>query len=408
MQLKDWHIFWRGYVVILVEGKAPEKFINLAMIQGIQLWDVVPMGKESLMAKVAINQVKSLRPIARITKTRFRIKEKKGFPFTFRRIRGRKMFITGAIGFVVILYWLSSIIWFVDLSSQEELQILNSQEIIQSAADLGLRPGVFKTSLDIKDIERRLEIELPNLAWAGIEIQGTRAVIRIVEKKLPSEEQLGQKQGHLVATKDGVVHELLVINGQPMVQVGDTVTKGQVLLSGIVTPSLGGEGLAEERAGLPRVVRARGIVRARVWYEGEGEVALLEKGERYTGKKTMTVQLKVIDKQIILRGPKIPPFSNYQEKETVHKLIPWRNWQIPVELVSKTYHQVETYQRKLEPMEAQEIALKRAQREIDAQLPANSQILFAWEEVEETSGGIVRMKIIVEAIEEITIFQPLT
>jgi similar to stage IV sporulation protein len=407
VQLRNWQLYWKGYVTIIVEGTAPEKFINLALLQGISLWDIVPLGKQRLKAKVDIAQVKRLRPVARKTKTRFRIKEKNGLPFALRRVRRRKPFIAGLLMFVCLLYWLSSVVWFVDYAASEELQELDPQEVILLAQDLGLRPGVLKSSLDMREIERMLEVQIPRLAWAGIELQGTRAIIRIVEKKLPSEEQLDTKPGHLVAAKEGVISELLLISGEPLVKVGDTVAVGQVLVSGLVTPKAG-EGQEGTVSRHPRLVRARGVVRARVWYEGRGEVPLVEKGERYTGSEVTITRLALLDREIIIHGPKTPPFDYYHRKETSHKLVPWRNWQVPVELIVTNYRQVEPFRRVLEPEEARSVALEQALRAVQAQVPANSQILLQREQVEEAPEGVVRVRVIVEALEDIGSFQPLT
>ncbi|NLC76772.1 MAG: sporulation protein YqfD [Clostridia bacterium] len=404
MQLKDWQVYWQGYVTIVVEGKAPEKFINLALVQGIPLWDIVPLGKERFMVKVAVSQVKLLRIVARKTNTRFRIKEKKGLPFAWRRLRRRKTFVAGVLLFVCLLYWLSSLIWFVDCAAPEELQELDPREVIELAGELGLRPGVMKGSLRLREIERRLEVEIPRLAWAGIELQGTRAIIRVVEKKLPDEEQLDTKPGHLVAAKEGVIHELLSISGEPLVRVGDTVAAGQVLISGMVTPEPGEDVSLRQ----PRLVRARGVAKARVWYEGRGEVPLIEKGETYTGREVTVTKLVLLDREIVLHGPKTPPFVHYHYKETGHKLVPWRNWQVPVELITTTYRQVEPFRRELSFEEAKAVALKEALEKVRAQIPAGSQVVLQQEQEEEAPEGKVRVKVVIEAIEDIGKFQPLT
>lgn len=405
MQFRDWQLYWEGYVTIIVEGAAPEKFINMALLQDISLWDIVPLGEHRLKARVAVSQVKKLRSVARKTKTRFRIKEKKGLPFVLRRVRRRKPFIAGLFMFICLLYWLSSMVWFVDYAAPEELQELDPQEIIQQAGDLGLRPGVLKSSLDLKGIERTLEVQIPRLAWAGIELQGTRAIIRVVEKKLPDDEQLDTKPGHLVALKEGVISELLLINGEALVKVGDTVAAGQVLVSGMVTPEPGEEGTGIRH---PRLVRARGVVRARVWYEGRGEVPLVERGERYTGNEVTITKIALLDREIIIHGPKTPPFDHYHQKETSHKLAPWRNWQVPVELITTNYRQVEPFRRELDPQEAKSAALEKALEAVRAQMPVDSQILLQREQVEEGPEGVIRVRVIIEALEDIAGFRPLT
>lgn len=405
MRLKELQSFWQGYVIIQVKGERPEEFINLALQQGVTLWDTEIIDDNRFLAKVAIPQIKLLRPVARISKTRFKIQGKKGLPFVWRRLRQRKTFLAGAFIFILLLYNLSANIWFVDWSSSEELEILNPQEVLQLARTEGLRPGVRKTNLDLGRIENILEVNLPDLAWAGIEIKGTRAIIRLVEKKLPRGSQL-DGPGHLIAAKDGVVDEILVITGQPRVQMGDTVTAGQILVSGITVHNF--EEDEDFVPGGPGLVRARGVVKGRVWYEGWGEVALVEEGMRLTGQEINSIGINIGAKEIVLKGPHASPFAHYKVKETRHKLVSWRNWQAPVELLKITYSQIEPFQRELGQTEARQVALEKAMLDISGQMPPHSQIVDRREEWDDSSAEFLRLKIIIETVEDIGEFHPLT
>lgn len=406
MQIKDWRAFRQGYVIILVTGNAPEKFINLAMVRGILLWDINPINEGTLEAKVAIDQVKYLRPVARLSRNKFKIVEKRGLPFAFRRVRKRKSFFVGLASFVIILYIFSAFIWFVDWSSTEEIDELDMQIVLQMAADLGLKSGALKYGISTREIERMMEIGIPQLAWVGIEIKGTRANIHVVEKKMPSQEYLLSGPGNLIASKDGVVYEILVIDGEGQVKPGETVKKGQILVSGQVSL------LAEAEDKIPsekisRLVKSQGVVRARVWYEGIGETLLIEAGEKETGKEETTIRLVILDREIIIKGSKSPPFDYYKEKKTSYKLPKWRNQELPVEIVKTAYSQTEPFKKELGVEEAKELGLKMARENLIGQINPNSKIVTSWETVEETPEGLIRVKIVVEVIENIAEFQPM-
>ncbi len=72
--------FLAGYVVILVTGEAPEKFVNMAASRGIQLWEITRVREGAILLKVRLNAVRALRHIARRTRCRFRIRRRVGLP----------------------------------------------------------------------------------------------------------------------------------------------------------------------------------------------------------------------------------------------------------------------------------------------------------------------------------------
>ena len=103
--LRIWSLV-RGYVVISVEGKHIERFINMAVSQGFILQDIFQPRDNLMIAKVNLSVYPRLRHIARASKCKLRIRKKKGLPFLLVRMRSRKMLVAGAIVFFISLYLL--------------------------------------------------------------------------------------------------------------------------------------------------------------------------------------------------------------------------------------------------------------------------------------------------------------
>ena len=117
-------VFWAyvlGFLVLTVRGEHPERFLNLATMRGVALWDVLWVNPETILVKVAARSFRPLRHIARRTKVRVRIRTKHGLPFILQRLRRRWMLVGGAITFCLLLYLLSSLIWTVDVSGTRQL-----------------------------------------------------------------------------------------------------------------------------------------------------------------------------------------------------------------------------------------------------------------------------------------------
>ncbi|OPZ73311.1 MAG: putative stage IV sporulation protein YqfD [Firmicutes bacterium ADurb.Bin456] len=398
--------FLLGYVTISVAGPAPEKFINMATSRGISLWEVNRSGDGSICLKVRISAIKPMRHIARRTRCRFRILRREGLPFYIARLRRRKTLALGAVFCVCVLYLLTSLVWFIEVKGNEQL---SSEELLKVAAEAGLTRGVAKWQVETDAVEAKIMERLPLVAWTGVYLKGTRVIIEVSERTVPVKED--NRPAHIVAGKAGLIKEILVISGHPVVREGDTVAPGQVLISGEI-PALeeqSGPGEVQKPGQKPKLkrpasyVHARGIVRARVWYEGYGEVPLLEEGRRPTGRSETRISIKFEGKEIILSGSKNIPFKIYRTDTLVKSPPPWRNLTIPVELVTVKYFELLDYREERNRGEARSLAEEKALQEALASLPQNARL--ETQLVEEVHTGrpenLMRVRAMLEVVEDI-------
>lgn len=394
-----------GHVLLIVQGKSLEKFINMAASRGIYLWDITRLGPDKILVRARVSGVKPLRHVARGTGNIFKIRSREGIPFILARVQRRKMMVVGATSFIIVLYALSSFIWFIDVSGNQKI---TTKEILKVAHQGGLSKGALKWNVDAAMVERIIKDQLPTVSWVGVYIKGTNARIEIVEKKMPGGADEHQP-AHIVATKAGLVKDILVLSGQASVQEGDTVLPGQILISGEVLPETDPNLYPETGDDLPapilmpRYVHAKGMVRARVWYEGYGEALLMEQGTKPSGQRVEQVSIKIGDKEIILKGPKQISLKQYKTKETVKTLPKWRNIAVPVELINVQYIELVDYREERTLSEARQMAEQNALSVVQAKLPKDAKILE--QRIERIATGqqenVVRVKVFLEALEEI-------
>lgn len=233
--------FLRGYLRICVYGYAPERFMNLCSVYGICLWDIEDVyvdavscgeGNESgKMMNIAISDFFRLRAITRKTKTRVHIVKRLGFPFFLKKTGQHKVFVGGLFICLISLYMLSKFIWTIEITGNTEL----TQDIFQDFLKkqnvcIGMRIDEF----DIDSFEKAIRNEYDYITWASARIIGTRLVVSVKEnsvEKLSDMEKV-QAPTDLVANLDGVIVSMITRNGVPMKKIGDTVTKGEILVSG--------------------------------------------------------------------------------------------------------------------------------------------------------------------------------
>ncbi|MBU4533796.1 MAG: sporulation protein YqfD [Eubacteriales bacterium] len=391
--------FLLGYVTMVVRGDALERFINMANSRGIRFWDIRRIGPDEILLRTRVTGVKPLRHIARRTGSRFHVSEKIGLPFLLYRLRRRKMMTLGAVLFLFALYFLSSFVWIVDVKGNAVIQ---RQEIVGVAREAGLYPGASKWRFEVSGVEQRLRDEMPRIAWVGIEIRGTRAYISVAEKKLVTDDN--DSPSNILAAKAGLVKEVLVLSGQAVVREGDTVLPGQLLITGEIWP---GAILEEKEDSIlelrPRYVRSRGIVRARVWYEEYGEVPLSEEIRELTGREERQTALRAMGRTIVVAGARKSPFKDFDQDMDLVEQLGWRNYTVPVEVITTTFREAKTTVERRNRSEALQIAEDRAVQILTGGLPEDIKILNRRVEVVRTgkSEDLVRVKVVLETLEDI-------
>ncbi|MBR1692827.1 MAG: sporulation protein YqfD, partial [Lachnospiraceae bacterium] len=223
--------FMRGFLRIRVTGFSPERFMNLCSSHGILLWDITPCGCCYEMT-VALPDFYRLKPILRKTKTRVHILGRTGFPFLMTRWRKRKLFFAGFLACAFFLVYLSTFIWAIDLEGGRQL---TREMLLDFLSDRQIAYGVKKSSIDIDALEKSLRNEYPFITWTSSKIEGTKLMIYVKENDIRTGSQPEEKtSADLLADTDGVVESIITRQGVPLVQEGEAVKAGDILISGDV------------------------------------------------------------------------------------------------------------------------------------------------------------------------------
>lgn len=392
-----------GYLEVRVLGKRPERFLNLALANGIYFWNVRWTG-EGLRLNMGIWAFRRIRPIARRSRCSVRIVSKRGLPFFLRRAMARRVLAGGVVVVFLILYVLTSFVWFIEIRG---LRSVSMQRVLAAMERHGLYPGAYKGSLDFNEIATRLTSEVKEIGWAGIYSRGTKVIVEVVERAtLAGEKVPDERPGDILAGKDGVVTSVLVLMGEGMVRPGDTVRKGQVLIRGSLggTSSQEGEDGAGHGAGQGVAVRARGVVKARVWYDVYVEIPLQTEVAERTGAVWTRRVLRIGGKGLVIQGRGAVPFDDYQVEEVVVRPKEWRRTVIPVELITQRYYDVRRRQEKISEVEAVKRAEAEARRGILRQVPVSARIEREEIRVVQRTKTLVGLRLSVETEEDIGVF----
>lgn len=359
--------FWgwlRGYVVITVYGPNKEQFLNLALQQELDLYDVEwQEGTDPVLtAKVNQRHIGPLRKIARRTRCRFRLGRRQGWPFFWRHLRKRKMLVLGFLLFCLGLYVLSGFVWFVRVTPQEKIQALDQQEVLEQAQEYGIRRGAWGRGLDFDAIEKELLHDIKELSWISIQRQGILIRIHVAERDLWTEAEENATRGAILANRAALIEEVLIKHGTPQVQAGQLVQKGDVL----VTPLEDG--------------KADAIIRGRVWYEGYGEFAMEQTRQQADGNSHIQVYLLrpnapgVEESRLKLWGKE----KTTGETKVTSRLVQPRLWgdrTLPITFLIETITPLQTETIRYGEKEAKARALAAARASLRQQIGEENQLL---------------------------------
>lgn len=376
--------FLKGYVTIRVYGRKAERLINIAIERKIHLWNI-RRGNKYIRLNLTINGYKELWYVCRKLNIQIRLTKKRGFPFLLHKLLRRKIFAFGLVLIILTLYLLSSFIWFVEIKG---IETIDNQEFTQYLKDNNLSPGVFKIKIDSADLEQKLIVKYPEIAWVSINITGTQVLVEVVEKDPADVSEKGPS--NLIASKDGVINKILVLSGERQVEQGQTVTKGQVLVTGQ---------MFNEESRTHMQVRSFGIVEALVWYDGYGEAKNEETVYTATENTHKVTYISALGRKIKVPGKQVP-FEKYNQIEEIDVLKIGKS-KLPIQVITVTYNEVVSKKVKYNPNQMETLARERAIEAAEAKLPKDISVEDKTITVIEKDANIVRVKVILETIEDI-------
>jgi similar to stage IV sporulation protein len=380
-------------VDVSARGSRLEAFVNLAVEAGATLLDLRRDGAELRLA-VPLADFRRLRGAARATHTRLHVLSRRGLPFLIRRLRRRRALLAVAAAAVAALHVLSGYVWIVDVRGTRSIP---AWQVLAAVERLGLRPGVPKGSLDVRRVADELPLVLPGIDWAGVTVQGTRATVEVAEHaRGPGGFEQATYPADVVASRDGVVAGVLVLAGRALVQPGDTVRRGQVLIAGRLPAPDGGEAL----------VHARGTVTARVWYDRYVEVSLHQTRVEPTGRAVVRRAVRLFGREIDLGGWRPVPFPDYRLERTT-LTARWRSVTLPVALETLRYTEVTRLRRRLTEAEAKAEAERRAMADLRRVIPPGAKVLSEDAQVVQVTAGRLGLSLRVEVEEGIGIARPI-
>ncbi|NMP23012.1 sporulation protein YqfD [Sulfobacillus harzensis] len=357
-----------GWRRVRISGTGAERVISELADRGFRLWHVVRR-RDELTALVTEDGFEALVMIAEGTMVEVVPLAQGGLPFRWRQLRRRPFLLAGLVTAMALTWYVTSHIWVVEVTVPN-LGPSQRQQLILAAEASGLRLGANRQGLDIPAVRRHMLALLPQYAWIGIHTRGVVAnidALRIVNRPpdhLPSK---------LVAGQSGKVTQVFVYIGAAEVLPGESVQRGQTLISGVVSGEVpvqpeGAKKPLEQSVLTP----AEGQVMADVTYTEKLFQPYRKNVRRPTGQVYVR-RFVEWDQSALTEVPNPFPmrFSHYSVTKKVQPLS-FAGVRLPVQFIEMVYNDEEERSVPLSRKAAEAYAKRRVEEEIQRKVPKDA------------------------------------
>lgn len=224
-----------GWVRVEAEGGYPERLLNMLSVHRISLWGVRVRG-ESLRFSCLARDYRNLRPMARKSCVRMRIRHKRGLPFWCHRYRHRRGLLVGLVLYALVLAWMAPRIWVIEVAGNV---VTPTEGILAVAQQHGVVLGARVDAVDIRGLQMHASKEMPTLSFVSVNPSHCVARIEVAEREQSPAPLDVSQPSDLVALRDGQILRIEAYGGQKLVKEGEAVAAGTRLVTGRVQTEMG-------------------------------------------------------------------------------------------------------------------------------------------------------------------------
>ena len=235
-------------------GPEPEALLERCRAAGLQLWSVLPVDRCTLRIALWQRDLRALEQICAEQGFTLEILDLCGGSRNRELLRRRKGLLLGSLLALSLLLASSLFVWRIEIIGCERT---STGELLRVLAACGVEAGAFRPAIDPELVKSRVLTELPELEWLTVNISGSRARVLVKEREARPELLSERAPAALRAARPGIVQKVTALSGHSLVEPGDAVLEGDLLISGEM----------ENLSGDHRQEPALGEVQAETWYE---------------------------------------------------------------------------------------------------------------------------------------------
>lgn len=343
-----------GYIRIAVEGYYIERFINICRNKKIVTWNLKRNKNIKIEMNIGIKDFKKIKNIAKKTKCKVKIVRKKGVPFFLYKYKKRKIFFGFLILIILLIGIMSNFIWNIEIIQEDGKKL---DGIYEDIIESGLNIGIAKSKVNTKEVISKVRLKREDVAWMGIELKGTNAIIRLVKAEAKPEIIDENDYCNIVSDKVGIVTKINAQNGTAAVKVGDTINVGTTLINGWMEGKYTGI----------RYVHAQGEIEAKVWYTKNMKILYNTTEKRETGNLENKYKLKINNFEINL-SKRVSKFEIYDTINEEKKFKIFSDFYLPISIIKTTNKELIEEEKNYDIEQAKDLGIEALEKQLDSEI----------------------------------------
>lgn len=393
MFLQKTYQYTIGYIELMIEGYFVERFVNLCLNRNIEIWDVKRKQDGIIELKIHKYDFPKIEEIAEITKSKVTIQKEVGVPHVVSLYSKRKLFVFIFVLLILLIYLASQRVWKIQIIGDFSIPV---EDIKNELKIENVSVGMLKKDLDFDNIKRNIYLRRSDILWLGFEIKGVKMMVEVLERTAPKEEELKGLPCDIVADKEGIISKIFVKEGTKLKNVGDVVTKGETLVSGVMHSNYGGN----------RYVHANAEITMKTWYTGKVAVPYHKSLVAKSGNIEKRYQIKIGNLVINLLNT-VTNFEKYDTINVVKRLTLFGRVELPIEVKEITYEEFLSDDIVYTKEEALELAKEESYTFAKQSIPEEAEIVNCEYKIFNTEDEVI-VRATVECIESAGTLQPIS
>lgn len=295
------------------------RFINLCKNLRLDIWNVSSKDNE-IIFNTSISSFYKMKNINRKCNGKLRIINKKGLPFYISKNKKHLFFVIGIVIFFIISKIITLYIWNISFDGN---YLYTDIELMNFLNKYNIENAIKKSKINCDEIEYLLRTNYDDITWVSAEIKGTQIIIHIKENFDTYIAKVEDKPYNIISNVDGTVESIITRSGIPKVKPSPNITKGQLLVSGIVEIYNDSNELCSYR-----LVNSDSDIIAKVYIDYNKEFDLDYNKKIYTNNHNNILEFDFFGKSIYLSGFQ-KKFHKYDIIKDHHQVSVTNNFYLP-------------------------------------------------------------------------------
>ena len=217
-------------VQIRITAADPARILSLLAENNISIHNTVV--RDLLTVDICINEFHypTAERLFISNDIRYIVTGKPGILWCVRYFIKRPVLVVGLLIFLITAITLPNRILFFRVTGNQQIP---SDQILCHADEAGMKFLSKSSLVRSENIKNQLLTRIPQLQWVGITTSGCVATIHVRERSDWDEtNSIRGASSTIVAACDGIVSDLIIHSGTPLVHIGQLVNSGDILVSG--------------------------------------------------------------------------------------------------------------------------------------------------------------------------------